>query len=99
MEELAVKLAQVDQRSRSNSHRLDKLEQRQDDLDSLVGSLAALANEQEHIKTDVSEIKRDVKLLTEKPGRRWDGVVDKVLWAAAGSVAALVLSTLTGGAL
>ena len=50
MEDIAVKVAEIDQRSKSNTHRLDKVEERQDNLDKLVSSVSALANEQEHIK-------------------------------------------------
>ena len=81
MEDLAVKVAEVDQRSRSNSHRLDEVEKRQDDLESLVTSVATLAKEQEHIKEVVTEIKVDVKQLTEKPAKRWEAIVDKLIWA------------------
>lgn len=81
MEDLAVKVAEVDQRTKSNTHRIDKLEERQDNLDRLVSSVASLATEQEHIKDDVTEIKTDVKALTEKPVKRWDGIVDKLIWA------------------
>ena len=81
MEDLAVKVAEVDQRSKSNSHRLDEVEKRQDDLESLVTSVATLAKEQEHIKEAVTEIKVDVKQLTEKPAKRWEAIVDKLIWA------------------
>ena len=71
MEEIAVKVAEIDQRSKSNTHRLDKVEERQDNLDKLVSSVSALANEQEHIKEDVTEIKTDVK----KPDRAaWEAL-------------------------
>ena len=50
--------------------------------------MAVFAKEQEHIQADVKEIKADVKALTEKPGRRWEGLVDKLLYAAAGAVMA-----------
>ena len=75
MEDIAVKVVEIDQRSKSNTHRLDKVEERQDNLDKLVSSVSALANEQEHIKEDVTEIKTDVKSLTERPGKRWDSIV------------------------
>lgn len=78
-EDLAVKVAEIDQRSKSNTHRIDKLQERQDNFDKLVSSVAAMATEQEHIKEDVTEIKADVKSLTEKPGKRWDAVVEKVI--------------------
>ena len=35
-EEIAASIAEIDSRSRSNAHRLDKQEQRQDNLDKLM---------------------------------------------------------------
>lgn len=92
MEDFAVKLAEIEQRAKSNTHRIEKVEQRQDNLEHLTESISVLANEQEHIKTDVSEIKTDVKTLTEKPGKHWDNIVDKIIWAIVGAALALVLS-------
>lgn len=91
MEDMAVKVAEVEQRSKSNTHRLDKIEERQDNLDSLVSSVAALANEQEHIKDDVTEIKTDVKSLTEKPAKHWDAVVGAIITGIVGFVVAWAL--------
>ena len=30
----------------------------------------------------MKEIKSDVKALTERPAKRWDGIVDKLIWLA-----------------
>ena len=81
-EDIAVKVAEIEQRSKSNTHRLDKVEERQDNLDKLVSSVEVLATRQETVETDVKEIKTDVKALTEKPAKRWDGIVDKLIWLA-----------------
>lgn len=91
-EEIGVKLVETEQRSKSNSYRLKKVEERQDNLDSLVKSVAVMASEQEHIKCDVTEIKGDVKALAEKPGKRWDGLVDKIVWAIAAALVAFILT-------
>lgn len=88
------RLTEVETRSQTNTDRLDHLEERQDNLDKLVMSVAAMANEQEHIKTDVTEIKTDVKALTEKSGKRWDGMVDKVIWAVLAALIAFLLGRL-----
>ena len=90
-EELAVKVAEIDQRSKSNTHRLDKVERRQDNLDRLVSSVAAMATEQEHIKADVTEIKADVKTLAEKPGKRWEAIVEKAIMLVGGAVIGYML--------
>lgn len=65
-------------------------------LDELVASVAVFAKEQEHIQADVKEIKADVKALTDKPGKRWDGLVDKALWLVAGAVLAWLLAGAPG---
>ena len=70
-EDIAVKVAEIEQRSKSNTHRLDKVEERQDNLDKLVSSVEVLATRQETVETDVKEIKTDVKALAEKPAKRW----------------------------
>lgn len=94
-EELSVKLVEIEQRGKSNSHRLDKVEERQDNLDKLVSSVEVLATRQETVETDVKEIKSDVKALTEKPSKRWDGIVDKLIWlvisGAVGYLAAQII--------
>ena len=91
-EDIAVRVAEIDQRAKSKTHRLDKVEERQDNLDKLVSSVAMLANEQERIKDDVTEIKTDVKTLTERPAKRWDGIVDKLIWAVLAAVLGFVLA-------
>lgn len=92
MDELKIKLTEVEQRAKSNTHRIEKVEQRQDNLEKLTDTISVLANEQEHIKSDVGEIKTDVKTLTEKPAKRWDAIVDKVLWAIVGAAVAFALA-------
>lgn len=85
------RLTEVEDRSKSNTKRLDEVEKRQDNLDSLVASVAVMAKEQEHIKSDVTEIKEDVKGIMEKPGKRWDNIVEKIIWAIVAAVLGLML--------
>ena len=86
----AVKIAEVDQRCQSNTHRIDELEQRQDNLDKLATTMSVMANEQDHIKSDVVVIKNDVKKLTDKPGVLWD----KLVWLVVSGVAGYLLAML-----
>lgn len=96
--EMLAKLTEVEQRSKSNTHRLDKVEERQGNLDALVTSVATLATEQEHIKEDVTEIKCDVKTLTTKSAKRWDELVEKVIWTLVAAAIGFFIAKL-GGAL
>lgn len=86
------RLTEVEERSKSNTHRLDELEKRQDNLDDLVSTVKVLAVREETVENDVKEIKADVKNLTSKPAERWDSLVDKIIWAVAGAVLAYILA-------
>ena len=71
------RLTEVEQRSKSNTHRLEELEKRQDNLDELVGTVKVLAVREESVENDVKEIKNDVKMLTQKPAQRWENVLSE----------------------
>ena len=72
--------------------RVNIMEDHQDNLDKLVTSVVSMTKEQEHIKADVTEIKKNVKELTAKSGRRWDDLVDKIVWAILAAVIAFFLA-------
>ena len=86
------RLTQVEERSKSNTKRLDEVENRQDNLDELVSTVKVLALREENVETDVKEIKVDVKSLTSKPGKRWDSLVDKIILTVASVVLGFFLA-------
>ena len=92
LSEIAIALAETEARSKSNTHRLDEVEKRQDNLDKLAASVSVLAKEQEHIQGDVKEIKADVKTLAGKPAKLWDSLVEKALLVLAGAFISWLLS-------
>lgn len=94
-ENLAVALQEVKDRSLRNEGRIKKLEENQQALNDLALSVRELATDQDNMKNDITEIKSDVKVLAAKPAKRWDGIVDKVLYAIIG---AFVTWLLYGGA-
>ena len=67
------------------------MEKRQDNTEKLVTAVEVLATKQQAMESDVREIKVDVKALTGKPGKRWDAVVDKIVWAVLAAVIAFLL--------
>lgn len=91
------RLAAVEDRAKSNTHRLDEVEQRQDNLDKLVTSVEVLATRQETVESDVKEIKSDVKELAGKPGKRWENLVDKVLLVVVTAIVTFLLARLGVG--
>lgn len=88
------RLTEVEARSKSNTKRLDDMEERQDNLEMLATSVSALASREERLETDVKEIKADVKTLTMRPAKRFDDIADKALWAVVAAVIAFFLGRL-----
>ena len=86
------RLTAVEERSKSNSIRLDEVEERQKDLNELVSSVKVLALREENVEKDVKEIKSDVKTLTNKPAQRWDSMVEKILFTIAAAVVGFILA-------
>lgn len=88
------RLTTVEDRSKSNTKRLDEVEKRQDNLDDLVSTVKVLAIREENVETDVKEIKSDVKSLKEIPAKRWNTMVEKVLLVAVGMIITFLLTKL-----
>lgn len=88
----AVKLAEVDQRARSNTRRIEKLEEVQDEIRSLATSTAVMAQRLGEVENHVDEIKTSVKTLEDKPGNRWEKFVEKLIWLIVGGVIAAALT-------
>lgn len=86
------RLTEVESRSKSNQHRLDKVEKRQDEFGELITSVKVLAEREQNVENDVKEIKDDVKSLTNKPSKRWEGIVDKVIFTVVAAVIAFILA-------
>ena len=86
------RLTKVEDRAKSYTHRIEAIDKRQADTEKLVTSVALIAEKQKDMEGDVKEMKVDVKKLIEKPGKRWDGVVDKVLFTVIGAIVAYLLA-------
>lgn len=86
------RLTVVEDRSKSNTHRLDDMEKRQDNLDELVGTVKVLAVREEAVENDVKEIKSDVKTLASKPGQRWEGLVNQIITIVVAAIAGFILA-------
>ena len=86
------RLTEVESRSHSNTHRIDDLEKRQDNLDELIGTVKVLAVREERVENDVKEIKCDVKSLTGKSGKLFDNLVEKILWMVIAAVIGFFLA-------
>ena len=99
-EEMAVKLTDVDARCKSNTHRINGLEEKVDVLGRLTTAVEVMATEQKHQTSTMAEIRKDVanldakvETIEQKPAKRWDGMVEKIIY---GIVGALVTAMAAG---
>ena len=95
-EEMTTRLVEVEQRSKSNMHRLDAVEKNQEALNSIATSVAVMAEQQNNISEKVDTIDAKVDSLEGKSGKRWDSLVDKAIWAFAGAFIAWVMAGMPG---
>lgn len=92
--EVTRALQEVEDRAKSNTHRIDNLEQEQRAIHDLASSVAVMAKEQGHMREDITEVKTTVSALAAKPGQHWDAVVNKALLVAVGIIIAWLFGRL-----
>ena len=87
------RLTAVEERSKSNSHRLDKVEASTAASSSrLATSMEVMANKQEQVADTVDRLDGKVTALEGKPGKRWDNLVEKLIWAVVAAVVGFFLA-------
>ena len=99
MTDVENRLTSLEQRCKSNGHRLEHLEKQQEAIHSLAASIQVMAAEQKHqteaintVREDVSRLDGKVDALEMKPGKRWEGLVDKLIWGVAGAILTFLLA-------
>lgn len=90
--EIAQRLTEVEERSKSNTKRIDRLTERQDNLEKLVTSVEVLATKMDGVIVTVKETKEKVDELSAKPGKKWDGLAEKIVWAVVAAMIAFCLA-------
>lgn len=86
------RLTDVEARAASNTHRLDRLEESTEAIGRLATSMEVMAARQEQVVDTVGRLDSKVTALEEKPAKRWDGLVDKIVWAIAAALIGFVLA-------
>ena len=86
------RLTAVEERAKSNSHRLDKVEASTEAITRLATSMEVMANKQEQVADTVDRLDGKVSALEKKPGKRWDNLVEKLIWAVVAAVAGFFLA-------
>lgn len=97
-EEMAVKVTELDHRAKSNTRRIDKLEQQTEAIHSLATSVEILVNENKNqtaamndIKGNVAKLDSKVDALEKKPAKKWENLKEKIVWAVVAALIAFLL--------
>ena len=90
-EEIALRLQETTDRSVRNEGRIKKLEGEHEVLHQLATSVAVMAQQMENMNGSVEALSGKVDTLDSKPGKRWDAIVDKAVWAVLAAVIAFLL--------
>lgn len=82
-EELQL-LQKTSDRSKSNTKRLDKLEMTINNIYDLTVSVKEIAMELKAMREDMNKIDNRVVAIETKPSKRWEGIVDKIIYTIIG---------------
>ena len=88
------RLTAVEERSKSNSHRLEALEKQTEAVNRLATSVSVMAERVENTGEKVDGLCTDVKELKAEPGKRWKGVVEKAIYIVVAAVVGYILAGL-----
>lgn len=86
------RLTSVEERAKSNTKRLDKLEESTEAISRLATSMEVMAERQEQVANTVDKLDGKVTAMEQKPAKRWDGLVDKIIWAIVAAVIGFLLA-------
>lgn len=92
----SIRLAGLEEKVAGIQRRVARLEEDQTALNRLATAVEVLATRQESMGTTLDHLNEKVSVLEAKPGRRWDSLSDRLLYAAAGAFFAWVLAGMPG---
>lgn len=93
------RLVEIEQRSKSNTKRLDEHDKELKELKQVYVALTKVNDKVENVESDVSEMKSDIKSLiqakqdtAEKKGNKWDKLIDYLFYTILGACIAIVFA-------
>lgn len=99
MDGIEERLASAEEGLKSCKRRLDVVEKQQDAIHELAASIKVMASEQKHQTDAINQVRRDVTrldgkvdALEMKPAKRWENLVNNLIWGVAGAVLAFLLA-------
>lgn len=87
-------LVECEQRSKSNTKRIDRLEENYDALNKLTTSVEVMATKMDSMSKSLDKVNARLSEQEAKPGKRWEAVVEKVIFLVIGAVIAFLFAKL-----
>lgn len=84
------RLTEVEQRSKSNTHRIQELEPVVREIHAMSMTLIEMSNEMKHTNKNVEEIKKKVDVLEQEPAKRWQDSTKAIFNAFLGAIGTAV---------
>ena len=80
------RLTEVEQRSKSNTHRLDKLEPVIEEIHNISKTLVEMMTELKHTNETVETISRKVECIEREPATKWKDATKTIVSAIIGAL-------------
>ena len=96
-ENIIVRVSEAEARTKSNSHRIDRLERESEALNRLAVSVEVLAGEQKNLIEKIGSVDKKVSELEKVPRDRWNALIGYILSSAASSVITALIAKYISG--
>lgn len=85
--EIIEKLAHLEERAKSNTKRIDEVEQEVKENRELTVAVKEIATEMKHLREEQSNMNDRLKIIEEKPSKNWDKVITTIIGTVVGALA------------
>lgn len=92
MDDIAVEITDLKRRQTVSEHRIADLESELKDIRQLTTAVVQVNDKVDRLKSDMDEVKTDIKMITARPGKWWDKVISAALGAVAAGLTTAILA-------
>jgi SMC interacting uncharacterized protein involved in chromosome segregation len=92
LETLTGKVQELKTLVATQENRIEKLESEYEAINQLATNVAVMAEQMKSMNANLASLNTKVDSLEGKSGKRWDGIVDKLIWALFAAVLAYFLA-------
>lgn len=86
------RLADVENRAKSNTRRLDKLEEQTEAINNIATAVQIMATKQDGMAETLTRLDSTVEKIKEKPAKRTEAITEKIILAVIAAIVGAVLA-------